>query len=176
MFWIGKRRLNSGDGLLVCIYFWMIFLGIFMKAVATFVLSMAFTGAVSAAEGSATLASAQGSVMVNQGKQFVPVQSGQVLAAGDRVMVMQGGSAVLRSSDGCEITLSSGSITEVPKVSTCAGGKLNSTRLANEAPPWINPEAPAAYGTSTWMLVGAGALVVGGLVAGGSDNNDSISP
>jgi len=147
-----------------------------MKAVAALALSLAFSGAVSAATSSATLASAQGSVMVNQGKQFVPVQSGQVFAAGDRVMVMQGGSAVLRFSDGCDVTLSSGSITLVPEVSTCAGGQLNSTRLANEAPPWINPEAPAAYGTGTWMLVGASALLVGALVSGGSDNNDSISP
>lgn len=147
-----------------------------MKVFIALALSLAFTGAVSAAESSATLASAEGSVMVNQGKQFVPVQNGQVFAAGDRVMVMQGGSAVLRFSDGCDVTLSGGSITEIPEVSTCAGGKLNSTRLANEAPPWINPEAPAAFGTSTWMLVGAGALLVGGLAAGGSDNNDTISP
>ena len=146
-----------------------------MKAVAALALSLAFSGAVSAATSSATLASAQGSVMVNQGKQFVPVQNGQVFAAGDRVMVMQGGSAVLRFSDGCDVTLSGGSITLVPEVSTCAGGQLNSTRLANEAPPWINPEAPAAYGTGTWMLVGASALLVGALVSGGSDNN-TVSP
>lgn len=114
--------------------------------------------------------------MVNQGKQFVAVQPGHTLAAGDRVMVMQGGSAVLRFSDGCDVTLSGGSVVTVPETSTCAGGKMNVTRLANEAPPWINPQAPATYGTGTWMLVGAGALVVGGLVAGGSDNNSSVSP
>jgi hypothetical protein len=114
--------------------------------------------------------------MLNQGKQFVPIKPGQALNAGDRLMVMQGGSAQIRFADGCDVTVEGGSMVAVPTASTCAGGSLNITRLANEAPPWVNPEAPSAYGTSTWMLVGAGALVVGGLVAGSSDNDSSISP
>lgn len=97
-----------------------------MKAVIAIALSLAFTGAVSAAESSATLASAEGSVMVNQGKQFVPVQNGQVFAAGDRVMVMQGGSAVLRFSDGCDVTLGGGSITEVPEARSPAAPMVRS--------------------------------------------------
>ena len=141
-----------------------------------FAVLFAVSGVALGATGSATLSSAQGSVMLNQGKQFVPIKPGQALNAGDRLMVMQGGSAQLRFADGCDVTVEGGSMVAIPTASTCAGGTLNSTRLANEAPPWVNPEAPAAYGTGTWMLVGAGALIVGGLVAGGSDNNSSVSP
>jgi hypothetical protein len=146
-----------------------------MKSYVLLALSLAFSASVSAANESATLSSAQGSVMVNQGKEFVAVQNGYVFAAGDRVMVMQGGSAVLRFSDGCDIALDGGTITQVPEVSTCAGGKLNTASLTKEAPPWVNPEASSAYGTGTWMLVGGGVLVAGALIAGGSDN-DSVSP
>jgi hypothetical protein len=147
-----------------------------MKSAVAFALALLFSATAAAASTSATLASVQGSVSANQGKQFVPVQAGQTLAPGDRVMVMQGGSAVLRFADGCEVTLSGGSIAVVPKASTCAGGALQSTRLSNEAPPWVDPKTPSAYGTGTWVVVGASALVIGGLVAGGSDNNSSISP
>lgn len=70
-----------------------------------------------AAQPAATLASAQGSVLVNQGKQFVSAQSGQLLAVGDRVMVMEGASASLRFADGCVLPLASGSLAVVQ--STC---------------------------------------------------------
>ncbi len=141
-----------------------------------FAVCFAVCGVAHGSAGSATLSSAQGSVMLNQGKQFVPIRPGQILNAGDRLMVMQGGSAQLRFADGCDVTVEGGSLLAVPTLSTCAGGSLNTTRLANEAPPWVNPEAPSAYGTGTWMLVGAGALVVAGLLTGSSDNDRSISP
>jgi len=75
------------------------------------------SGSAFSAQPAASLASAKGSVMVNQGKQFVSAQSGQMLAIGDRVMVMEGGSASLRFADGCVQTLDSGSLAVVQ--STC---------------------------------------------------------
>lgn len=75
------------------------------------------TSVAFAAQPAATLASVNGSVLVNQGKQFVSAQSGQLLALGDRVMVMEGGDASLRFADGCVKTLASGSLAVVQ--STC---------------------------------------------------------
>lgn len=129
-----------------------------MKSVVTLALALAFSGAASAA----TLSSANGSVMVNQGKQFVSAQSGQALAAGDRVMVMQDGSAVVRFDDGCDVTINGGSVAVVPAVSTCAGGKMEVSRLAGET------SSVASTGSAgTWALVGGAALAVGLMIEGG---------
>ena len=129
-----------------------------MKSVVTLALALAFSGAASAA----TLSAANGSVMVNQGKQFVSAQAGQALAAGDRVMVMQDGSAVLRFDDGCDVTINGGSVATVPSVSTCAGGNMEVSRIAGDATSTV-----AASSAGTWALVGGAALAVGLMVEGG---------
>ena len=74
-----------------------------------------------AADGSATLSNQQGTVLVNQGEQFITATQAQALKAGDRVMVMEGGSAELTFSDGCVLPLASGSMAVVSEFSTCAG-------------------------------------------------------
>jgi hypothetical protein len=130
-----------------------------MKSVVTLALALAFSGAASAA----TLSSANGSVMVNQGKQFVSAQLGQALAAGDRVMVMQDGSAVVRFDDGCDVTINGGSVAVVPAVSTCAGGKMEVSRVTGDT------SSVASTGSAgTWALVGGGALAIGLMLQGGS--------
>jgi hypothetical protein len=133
-----------------------------MKSVVTLTLALVFSGAASAA----TLSSANGSVMVNQGKQFVSAQSGQALAAGDRIMVMQDGSAVVRFDDGCDVTISGGSVAVLPAVSTCAGGKMEISRLAGET-----ASVAAASSAGTWALIGGAALAVGLMT-----QSDSVSP
>ena len=66
-------------------------------------ISVAFlcAGSALAASSVATINVTNGSVLVNQGKQFVTAQPSQVLAAGDRVMVMEGGKATTNYADGC---------------------------------------------------------------------------
>jgi type V secretory pathway adhesin AidA len=131
----------------------------FMKSIVTLALALAFSGAASAA----TLSSTNGSVMVNQGKQFVSAQKGQALAAGDRVMVMQDGSAVVRFDDGCDVTIDGGSVAVLPAVSTCAGGKMEVSRLAGDASSTV----AAANSAGTWALIGGAALAVGLMIDGG---------
>jgi hypothetical protein len=130
-----------------------------MKSVVTLALALAFSGAASAA----TLSAANGSVMVNQGKQFVSAQAGQALAAGDRVMVMQDGNAVVRFDDGCDVTINGGSVATVPAVSTCAGGKMEVSRLAGDTSSTV----AGSSSTGTWALVGGTALAVGLMLEGG---------
>jgi hypothetical protein len=77
--------------------------------------------AFAAEEGTATLSSQQGTVLVNQGEEFVTASGSQVLNAGDRVMVMEGGSAEITYADGCVLPLAAGSMVSVAAMSTCAG-------------------------------------------------------
>lgn len=74
-----------------------------------------------AADSVATLSAQQGTVLVNQGDEFVTATDAQALLAGDRVMVMEGGSAEITFADGCVLPLASGSLVDVPETSTCAG-------------------------------------------------------
>ena len=78
-----------------------------------------------AVEPAATLSAQQGTVLVNQGDEFVTATDAQVLLAGDRVMVMEGGSAELTFVDGCVFPLAAGSLLDVPAVSPCAGTVAN---------------------------------------------------
>ena len=77
--------------------------------------------AAEAVEPAATLSAQQGTVLVNQGDEFITATESQPLQAGDRVMVMEGGSAEITFTDGCVLPLASGSLLDVPALSTCAG-------------------------------------------------------
>lgn len=93
-----------------------------MRQLTLAVSAFLFAGTSLAASSVATLNVSNGSVLVNQGKQFVTAQPGQILAAGDRVMVMDGGNASLKYADGCVQVLGSGSLATVENASACASG------------------------------------------------------
>ncbi len=63
-----------------------------------------------------TLSSSQGTVLVNDGSHFVTARPGQILKPGDRVMVMQGGTATLTYADGSKAAVPSGSLYSVNSV------------------------------------------------------------
>ncbi len=83
--------------------------------------SLLLSSTAFAAEGAATLSNQQGTVLVNQGEEFVTATEAQALKAGDRVMVMEGGSAQVTFSDGCVLPLTAGSMFVVSDGSDCAG-------------------------------------------------------
>ncbi len=83
--------------------------------------SLLLSSTAFAAEGAATLSNQQGTVLVNQGEEFITATEAQVLKAGDRVLVMEGGSAEVIFNDGCVLPLASGSMAVVSDLSTCAG-------------------------------------------------------
>jgi hypothetical protein len=93
-----------------------------MRKLSLAISALLFAGASFAASSVATINVSNGSVLVNQGKHFVTAQPGQILAAGDRVMVMEGGNAVVKYADGCVQTLGSGSLAVVAAQSVCASG------------------------------------------------------
>jgi hypothetical protein len=101
-----------------------------MRQLALAVSALLFAGTSLAASSVATLSVSNGSVLVNQGKQFVTAQPGQILAAGDRVMVMDGGNASLKYADGCVQALGSGSLALVEAQSVCASGVDKIARIS----------------------------------------------
>lgn len=100
-----------------------------MKRLAIAISALLSAGVAFAAP-SATLSATNGSVLVNQGKQFITAQPGQILVAGDRVMVMDGGKASLTYADGCVQALSSGSLATVENQSVCASGVNKIARIS----------------------------------------------
>ncbi len=93
-----------------------------MRKLSLAISALLFAGASFAASSVATINVSNGSVLVNQGKQFVTAQPGQILSAGDRVMVMEGGNASVKYADGCVQALASGSLAVVAAQSVCASG------------------------------------------------------
>ncbi len=98
------------------------------KAIVAAIASL-ISGVALASSPTAVVTTADGSVLVNHGKQFVTVEPKHILAVGDRVMVMEGGNAVLTYSDGCVQTLNSGSLALIDVQSSCAAEKSNVTRI-----------------------------------------------
>ena len=118
-----------------------------------------------ASEPVATLGVQEGTVLVNQGEEFTTAAENQALQAGDRVMLMEGASAVLTFADGCALPLAAGSLVEVPAQSTCAGAVAKVQRIG---PTYAQAVGSSAKDDDDDTLVyvvfgGAGALIVYGL-------------
>ena len=146
-----------------------------MKALA-FLLAGLLSATAAAAPSVATLGRTEGVVLVNQGKQFVSAPAGQLLVAGDRVLVLQGGQASLRFSDGCVLPVASGSLLTVPAKSTCAGGVANVSRVAAQTAQVDSGSNRPMPGDDTLLYV-AGAVVIIAALTGNSDSSDdTVSP
>lgn len=100
-----------------------------MRKVIIAAVASLISGVVLAASPTAVVTSTDGSVLVNHGKQFVSVEPKHILAVGDRVMVMEGGNAVLTYSDGCVQPLASGSLALISAQSACNAENANVTRI-----------------------------------------------
>ncbi|WP_290885942.1 hypothetical protein [Arenimonas sp.] len=119
-----------------------------------------------AADSVATLSAQQGTVLVNQGDEFVTATESQALLAGDRVMVMEGGSAQITFTDGCVLPLTSGSLVDVPEVSTCAGAVANVQNIGPSyaqavGSPQYDRNRSARYVFGAWGIVIAAMLLDG---------------
>ena len=67
-----------------------------------------------------TLARISGTAVVNQGAQYVVGREGMPLREGDRVLALEGGSALVLFADGCQHSVGDDELLVVPGVSTCA--------------------------------------------------------
>jgi hypothetical protein len=127
-----------------------------------------------AAEPVATLGSQQGTVLVNQDDVFVTANDAQALHAGDRVMVMEGGSAELVFADGCPLLLESGSILLVPAQSPCAGTVANVQRIGPSYAQVIGSDTDN-WDAQEWAIL-VGVITIGILVGGDDTSDPPVSP
>jgi hypothetical protein len=102
--------------------------------------------AAETAEPAATLSAQQGTVLVNQGDEFITASEAQPLLAGDRVLVMEGGSAEITFADGCVLPLESGSLLDVPALSTCAGTVASVQSIGPSYAQALGDGSPVGWG------------------------------
>jgi hypothetical protein len=68
----------------------------------------------------AKLVRIDGAVVASQDAKYVPAREGMTLKEGDRLMVLEGGSAILAFADGCQYELGEMAMVAVQGISTCA--------------------------------------------------------
>ena len=144
-------------------------------------------GVVSAAEPVGTLSRVEGFVFVNQGAEYVAGREGMSLKEGDRVMVMDGGNAIVSFADGCKYNLADNEVLSLGPKSTCASDADGSYKVEPYAAVPQTPAktvdsvrfAQAQVGGSTtapWVAPTLAGLSITGLVIAGatadSDNDD----
>ena len=109
----------------------------------------------SAADSVGTLSRVEGVAGVSQGAQYVKGTEGMKLKEGDRLMVMDGGNAVVTFADGCQYALSDNELLTVGPVSTCASDAAGSYKVDPYSAVSQNPAVagesftPAAIEPST---------------------------
>ena len=130
-------------------------------------------GSAFANDSVATLSAQEGTVLVNQGEEFITAAEGQALQAGDRVMLMEGASATLTFADGCTLPLASGSLLEVPAVSTCAGAVANVQTIG---PTYAQAPGSRARNNNGAVMIftGVTAVIVGDLMTNDFEQTPSV--
>lgn len=143
------------------------------------------TLSVSNAEDSiGTVSQVTGVAVVSEGAQYVKAHEGLQLQEGDRIMVLEGGSAVISFTDGCQYKLADNEVLTIGLKSTCASDAAGSYKIEPYSAVSQNPNAAAssmqpaaiggtsAYGANLgWVPVAAGGVVLIGAVA--SSNSGS---
>lgn len=145
-------------------------------------LATSFAHAVTPA---AQLKQIRGSVLINTGETYKTANEGTHLFAGDRLMVMEGGSTVLVYRDGCVAEFKENQVITVKAASTCAGGAAD---VNPRRPLYAEPLGGSAShdGTSAGAAASdrTGAFVIGGIALAGlgaalgsssSDDSETIT-
>ena len=133
-------------------------MGKFFALLLTASAGLMMTASVVAAEGDAQLRVDQGKVMLSQGGDFAAVNGSSKVGSGDRIMVTEGAAATVLYSEGCQREYT------VPGVYPFEQGcpKVTVTQPGDRMVNWTMVSA-----------IGLGAAVVGAVVGGGSDGQDS---
>jgi hypothetical protein len=101
----------------------------------------------------ATIEPGQGDLTINQGTGFQPVNSRVDAKVGDSVMVGPGGAATVTYSDGCQVAVQPGAVTEVAPLSPCASGSYAQDQGGNSIlPVVVGVGAAAALGFGAYGI------------------------
>ena len=128
------------------------------------------TTSFAAAASDAVLTSVTGAALMNQGGTYVTAAAQSELNAGDRLMVMEGGSAVVTYADGCTATVSDSEVLTIGQQSTCAGDQA----AAEDTGPSF-ADAMGASGAGGALLIGGTGIGVAGLAVS-TDSNGKGGP
>jgi hypothetical protein len=130
-------------------------------------------GGVEAASPVAQLSNVEGKVYVNKGNGFTPVKGTVELSKGDRIMVGEKGAASIGYYlAGCDVMLTSSSMTTISEKAPCKVGSTLSTQglVAGVGGIGIGPLVPAV-GVAT--MVGLGTSVATSSDKKNDDNGQS---
>lgn len=109
-----------------------------------------------------------GSAMISQGTRYVDAREGMPLRVQDRILVLDGGSALLQFNDGCQYSLEDSEMLTIGTESACAE-QAAKTAAATQNGVSVETAAAGNQGSFT-NLEQAGTSQLGGSGRGGVDN------
>lgn len=133
-------------------------------ALAVSVLSGSF--AAIAAEPLGSFVRIDGVAVVSKGAQYVKAFEGMPLSEGDRLMVMEGGKAVLKFADGCQHKLQDNELLTIAALSPCASNTAGTYKVDSYSA--VSGSESAALQQAQTFGAGAGAAGSGGAGAAGA--------
>ena len=161
----------------------------FATAIASAGLALGLATA-NAAEPVGSFARIEGVAVVSKGAQYVKAQEGMPLNEGDRLMVMEGGKAVLSFKDGCSYEVADNEILTIGATSTCASNAVGSYKVDPHSAVAQNPNAAsqgyqlAAVGGGagagadlSWVpLAAVGVVAVAGIASDTGGDGPGLPP
>jgi hypothetical protein len=131
---------------------------------------------------SAQLTAAEGKVLINSGTGFVAAAGLTALNTGDRVFVGDTGMAVVSYSNGCAVSVASGSVVTITEKAPCAAGStivagsvITPVADAYAAPANAGWAGLGAAGLLPLFFIGGAAAIVGGALILSDDNNSGAT-
>jgi hypothetical protein len=115
----------------------------------------------------ATVSGPAGAVLINEGAGFVPLKGSAEVAPGARVMVRPGQVATITYSDTCAVKVDAGRVWTIQAAAPCAKGTggVDFTGRMNDGVMSPEPDPTPGMSGSTMLLIGAGAVGGGLLIA-----------
>ncbi len=159
--------------------------------------SFGFLSLATAAEPvpTAKISRVDGNAIASQDARYLPAREGMTLKEGDRLMVLEGSSAIVSFADGCQYTLKDMGVLVVQKMSTCAlqGAGVysfdpRSAVASGNTPPMVQAQTVITEKSAldAWLAANnmtlAGAITAGVVVVGATgwiiyeNNNDDDDP
>ncbi|MEP5568710.1 MAG: hypothetical protein ABJN62_12795 [Halioglobus sp.] len=126
-----------------------------------------------AADTQTVLTSMQAPVMVNQGEAYIDAQDSMMLNAGDRLMVMQGGSAQIQFANGCVQSIRANEIVTVGTADSCMTAEAAGTYNQVGGTGGSGGSGGGGPQGAEWLGVGAIAGVGGYIVYKALDDDDN---
>ena len=126
-----------------------------------------------AADTQTVLTSMQAPVMVNQGQAYIDAQDSMMLNAGDRLMVMQGGSAQIQFANGCVQNIRANEIMTVGTADSCMTAEAAGTYNQVGSTGGSGGGGGGGPQGVEWLGVGAIAAVGGYIVYKAVDDDDN---